>query len=267
VLAKFFNLRYAKYKLLASDDWSEEEKKLLKQVSLKVHRYDGMFMDSGSRHYISVGLSAIRCIENALKKSRKINSIRSILDFPCGYGRVLRFLKAKFPGANITGGEINLKMLRFCSHEFGIDTMVSDVSFDKLSINHKFDLIWCGSLITHIDEESIRNLLKFFHRHLLPDGLCVMTTHGSFTADRIQAKEFDYGLTATEQKTLLSQYQETGFGYTGQELTPGDGISIVSPDRFELIVDSVVPWVEIDYEHRGWDNHQDVYVFSVKQIL
>jgi hypothetical protein len=33
VLSKFFDLRYAKYKLLASDDWSEEEKKLLKQIS------------------------------------------------------------------------------------------------------------------------------------------------------------------------------------------------------------------------------------------
>ena len=250
---------------MVSDDYSKDEKKLLKQVSLRVYRHDGMFRYSQAHHYISVGLSAIRCIENAIEKSKNKNTIQTILDFPCGYGRVLRFLKVKFPNAKITVGEVNTKMLDFCSHKFDVETILTDVNFEKLSTNKKFDLIWCGSLITHLNEEAIKKLLKFFHTHLSPNGLCVITTHGTFTADGIQTEKFNYGLTVKEQQQLLDQFYKTGFGYVGQEITPGDGISIVSRDRFASIVDSAAPWIEIFYKTCGWDNHQDVYSFLIKK--
>ena len=60
--------------------------------------YDG-------KHYYKVGLSAIRCINEALKLAG-LTKVGSILDLPCGSGRVLRFLVHQFPEAEITGCEL-----------------------------------------------------------------------------------------------------------------------------------------------------------------
>jgi SAM-dependent methyltransferase len=263
-LYKSFDMRWSWLKLLFSGNCSKEDKKLLKKVSLAVYRYDGMYVYSKADHYISVGLSAIHSIESALEEAGKNEPIQTILDFSCGYGRVLRFLKVKFPNANITAAEINIKMLDFCGHRFNVDTMVSNVDFEKISSNKKFELIWCGSLVTHINEASIKKLLKFFNSQLASNGMCVITTHGSYTAERIQSKNFNYGLTLKEQQQLLDQFYKTGFGFIGREKSPEYGISIISHEYFSAITAAVVPWVEVFYEKCGWDNHQDVYGFKIK---
>ncbi|MEF9426794.1 MAG: class I SAM-dependent methyltransferase, partial [Candidatus Mariimomonas ferrooxydans] len=97
-----------------------------------------------------------------------VEVIRSILDFPCGYGRVLRFLRARFADADITISEINPVALDFCKREFSVKSVILDKDFSKLSLTCKLDLIWCGSLITHLDEKAATDLLKFFHDILSP---------------------------------------------------------------------------------------------------
>ena len=74
-------------------------------------------------------------------------------------------------------------MLDFCQRAFSAKTVRSDIDFNKLSLPGKYDLIWCGSLVTHLDELAAINLLKFFHSHLSPDGLCIFTTHGQYSAN------------------------------------------------------------------------------------
>ena len=70
-------------------------------------------------HYLGTGMEAVRLIKNSLTLINKSSeSVKDILDFPCGYGRVLRHLKVGFPNANILGSEIsgfksgNLKILK-----------------------------------------------------------------------------------------------------------------------------------------------------------
>src|ERR1700751_191323 len=56
------DFRAAKRILLCSDALSGEEKALLDKVVLRLHPNDGMYVPSCAQHYISVGLSAVRCI-------------------------------------------------------------------------------------------------------------------------------------------------------------------------------------------------------------
>ena len=239
----------------------DTDKALLDKVSLRVHCNDGMYMPSGARHYLSVGLSAVRCIEKALEKSNRTNAVGSILDFPSGYGRVLRFLKAKFPKADITASEIDTSKLDFCKDVFSVKSVISDIDFSKLSLSGKFDLIWCGSLITHIDERATADLLKFFYNHLSPGGLCVFTTHGQLSVKWIEQKTQTYRLTASAQHQLLSQFYDKGYGYADKN-QHGYGISVVSHKRMLSIARNVGKWNEIYFQEREWDNHQDVYGFT-----
>src|SRR5215203_1048777 len=87
-LERVKDFRSAKRKLLSSSTTPANEKALLQKVSMEVHPNDGMY-GGNAVHYLGVGLSAIHCIELALAKLNGDKSIRKILDFPCGYGRVL----------------------------------------------------------------------------------------------------------------------------------------------------------------------------------
>jgi hypothetical protein len=77
----------ARKSLLTSPDLGPEGKRWLDQVSLKVHSDDQMYVASAARQYLTVGLSALRCVDQALKISRT-KAVRTILDLPCGHGRV-----------------------------------------------------------------------------------------------------------------------------------------------------------------------------------
>lgn len=117
--------------LLTSLSLGQEEKDLLGKVSLKVDVSDGMYIPGGEEHYLSVGLSAMRIIDQGMRASGRTEPVRKILDFPCGYGRALRFLRARYPEAEIFGSEFNSRALSFCQSEFRVSPIESHVDLEK----------------------------------------------------------------------------------------------------------------------------------------
>jgi SAM-dependent methyltransferase len=251
----------ARQQLLANSGLTEKEKILLKNVSLLVHRHDDMFMKN-EIHYLMVGLESIRCIDHALHKSSANKDIRSILDFPCGYGRELRFLKCRFPDTDISGSEIIPEALDFGKKVFSIKTFISTANFADLRVPEKFDLIWCGSLITHKNETAITNLLKFFHDHLLPDGLCLFTAQGRTSVELIKRKTNTYNLPESKLDKLMAQFNETGFGYVDYDGLVDYGVSLISHDYMTTLAQKAGDWKESFFAEHGWDNHQDVHAYK-----
>jgi SAM-dependent methyltransferase len=251
-------LRAAKTKLLNSDALRGNEKALVGKVSCRVHFNDGMYLISPPDEYLAAGISAVRCIEHVLAQSAGHRDVRTILDFACGYGRVLRFLKPRFPVAGITASDINPEALDFCRSAFSVKTVSSNVDFTRLLVAGRFDLIWCGSLITHIDENAAARLLRFFHDHLSPGGVCIFTTHGNRAAEKMPK----YGLSETAQRQVLSQFRTTGYGYADYPGQRGNGISLVSHKCMAAIARTAGEWNQTAFLDHGWHNLQDVYGFA-----
>jgi SAM-dependent methyltransferase len=248
---------------LRSDALSDDEKILLGRVSLSVHPEDGMYVRSAAQHYLRVGLSAVRVIDEAMRTTTGGREVRTVLDWPCGYGRVLRFLRAWFPAAEIVAAEIDTAALDFVRRAFAARPVRSDTDLKRLSLSDRFDLIWCGSLLTHLPEEATADLLRFFHDHLAPHGLCVVTTHGRLSADWLRSKTQTYGLTERAQQSVLTQFQAKGYGhaaYGGQRVY---GVSLVSRERMLALAAAAGSWNEAWYAEHGWDHHQDVYCFTL----
>jgi hypothetical protein len=174
-------------------------------------------------------------------------------------------LKVKFPDSAIVGGEINADALDFCKRTFSIETFVSERDFERLAFPRKFDFIWCGSLVTHIDEKSTAGLLGFFSRHLLDGGSCVFTTHGERIAKRIQSEE-DWFLNITPQgkEQILRTYRQSGYGFANYRGRCDAGISVTSPSRILQIATSVGTWKQTLYLENGW-HCQDVYALTKLQ--
>jgi SAM-dependent methyltransferase len=207
-------------------------------------------------HYFGVGVSALQCIRLAILAAGK-EEIRNILDLPCGHGRVLRMLRAVFNDARIVACDLDTDGVDFCAKAFDAIPVYSKESPDEIEIDGQFDLIWCGSLLIHLDSNRWPGFLRLFSRLLAPGGILVFTTQGRCAAARILKENF-YGITPEQTTQVVEAYHKTGFGYHDYDWMPGYGVSL-----------SALPWVlttvqkqsdlrVIALQEQGWDNHQDV---------
>lgn len=233
---------------------------LVRRVSSRVSPRDEMYRgDLG--HYLSVGLSAIRCLEAALAAAGA-GDPATILDLPCGYGRVMRYLVVRFPRALITGCEIDPHALDHCAREFGAGPVSSSRDLRGLTLPASYDLIWCGSLLTHLDESRSIDLLRLLANHLNPGGILVFTTHGELVAQRIAADPASYRLALADRDRVLARRRDTGHTYWDHPDRPDHGVSISSDAWVRASVARLAsPLHELFFRPRGWDDHQDVFAY------
>ena len=74
-------------------------------------------------------------------------------------------------------------------------------------------MIWCGSLLTHVDASKSIGFVKVFEALLAPGGVAVFTTYGRFTAEALRKRENTLSLEDEQIEGLLRDYDSTGFGY------------------------------------------------------
>jgi SAM-dependent methyltransferase len=257
VRALAFRTEAQRRRLLGDQTLAATERELLRQVESRISPRDTMYAGDGA-HYFKVGLSAMRVVEDALRRAN-LTKVGRILDLPCGHGRVLRFLARRFPRAVVTACDLDRDGVDFCARVFGARPVYSRIDLDALSFDAPFDLVWCGSLITHLDAHATRALLRLFARHLAPGGLLLFSAHGDFVARRMPSGEFDYMLTPAQVETITRRYAETGFGYEDYAGEGGYGVALTSPAWIRARVAEVGGLKEVYFGERAWDAHHDVF--------
>src|SRR5436190_9999797 len=95
---------------------------------------DAMFDRNHPAYYYKAGKSALNCIRLSLSAANKA-SISSILDLPCGHGRVLRYLQAEFPQAKITACDLDQDAVDFCAKTFECRGIYSQRNLSKLALD------------------------------------------------------------------------------------------------------------------------------------
>lgn len=211
--------------------------------------------DTDGAHYAKVGRSALDAIERGLKDAgRSFDDVQSCLDMPCGYGRVLRLLAQEIPGDRITACDINEEAIAFCAAEFGATPLRSTPDLDGTRFG-SYDLIWCGSLVTHIVEPRVEQLLRRFAEALVPGGVAIVTIHREPPTSGPWARLHD------EIATALAERGHFHVPYEGSEHEYGHAWHTTEfiSERFAAVSDGAVQLVS--QMPRGWDDHQDVLVF------
>jgi SAM-dependent methyltransferase len=220
---------------------------------------DTMRVKGQEAQYAQVGLSALKCIRMAMLAAQK-EEFQNILDFPCGHGRVLRVLKAAFPQARFTACDLDGDGVDFCASKLGAVPVYSAEEPEQIPLRDSFDLIWCGSLLTHLDHPRWLAFLKFFASILSPGGLLLFTTHGRLSVRWIETNHFTFSL--RDIPAILKQYHTTGFGYEAYSAhaVQNYGTSISSP---AWVIQQLmkVPQLRLaSFTEEGWNHHQDVIV-------
>jgi SAM-dependent methyltransferase len=181
---------------------------------------------------------------------------RTILDLPCGYGRVLRALKAAFPSAELTACDINRDGVDFCAETFGATPVYAQPPA-VVPIEGKFDLIWCGSLLTHLDADVWTEYLELFDSLLADDGVLVFTVAGRYVAELTRNGEHS-ALTEDLARGLLDDFDRQGFGYREFPGYDGYGLARALPSWVCAELEKLPRLQLLTYTERGWDRRQDV---------
>ena len=219
------------------------------------------------RHYVSVGLSALQAIEAALDGSVP----SSILDLPSGFGRVTRTLRARFPQAAITACDLDAEGVRFCAERLGVRAAVSVPDFRDLRLGDTYDLIWVGSLITHLPAHTIGHFLAAMRRHMTQRSTLIISSHGPHILSDFRERG-NYGLSPERAGALIADFERTGFGYgdygSGERQDAIYGVSLTN-ESYGISVASEA-WLRAAlarcgllahaYSPRAWDDHHDLVV-------
>ena len=118
-------------------------------------------LGGGRKQYFELGEEAAQIIQDIIR-AVGAGDPGTILDYACGHGRVLRMLKAAFPEARLTAGDIDHGAVNFCVDTFGAEPVYSSMQSHGIPPESEFDLIWCGSLLTHLDAERFVGFLELF---------------------------------------------------------------------------------------------------------
>jgi len=216
-----------------------------------------MFNPDQPEAYFTTGESALQCIRLAMHAVGK-GSVSDVLDFPCGHGRVLRALRDAFPEAGLTACDIDRDGVDFCVETFGATGAYSADDLSTVELPGNFDLIWVGSLFTHLPDIKWWAVLDFLAERLAPNGLLVFTTHGAWCAQQIREKKSPLGGARKGHLSMLRGYEATGFGFAGFKQMETYGNSLTSPAAVVERVKAVDGLRLVLYLERGWGQFQDV---------
>ncbi|WP_240687124.1 class I SAM-dependent methyltransferase [Amycolatopsis suaedae] len=220
-------------------------------------------LDGPLERYLDVSAGALRTVLAALQLTGHAEPKR-VLDFGCGYGRVQRALRAAFPAAQLYACDVDPAAVAHCAAAFGAVPVAGSADVDQIEQVTDIDLVWCGSVLTHLDVAGWTGVLRYFGRALAPGGVAVVTTHGRRMAYRAE-QDKNYGLEPRVIDRVLAAYHACGFGYADYSFQPGYGISITSPS-WAIARALETPGLRLaGYDEAAWDNHQDVMVL-VKDV-
>jgi SAM-dependent methyltransferase len=224
-------------------------------IDRSIHPNDDMY-NTGPEWYWGVGESAIDCIVSALLASPTA-AVNSCLDFGCGYGRVARHLRAFFPAAKLYVTDVNEEAAQYCATTFGGEVIVAAPDPAQAHVPVAVDLVWVGSVFTHIDIGRMADALDRLLRAVNPTGVVVATTNGRRCLEMAKSRLYiDRG----KWERIVAQYNSSGAGYQSYGRPDwGDwGVSLTSPGRIAELTDARMTL----YQEGGWANHQDLVAWS-----
>lgn len=131
-------------------------------LSLEIHPDDQMLLHSLQHHQdASIALSQYFSISiQQFNTARQIMTAcfgedlgeLKVLDFACGYGRLLRLLSLVIPPSHLRAAEIQPDALDFVGQNFGVQGILSSADPQDFDTEERFDFIWVASLFSHLPD-------------------------------------------------------------------------------------------------------------------
>lgn len=149
------------------------------------------------KFYYEDGLETAQWIKNEVSEYMSLQS-KSILDWGCGPGRVIRHLPTVFGnGCRYFGTDYNAEYVDWCAENLaGITFKKNGVYPPLLFDDSAMDLIYGISIFTHLSEDGHYKWIAELTRVAKPGGIIFITTHGNVTKQNLlpdEVRKFEEG--------------------------------------------------------------------------
>jgi len=230
------------------------------RTSTAIAPWDRSFT-GGLETYLHAGQSALWNIARALAGAG-MAAPSAILDLPCGTGRVTRSLRAAWPAAELVAADVSDPAISFCARHFAAAPWRLDdyVRLDASLHQGRYDLIWCGALLSQMLPERTSSCLSSLLALLAPNGVLVAGYHGRDSARRMQSSD-DPGV-----QGLAGSLAERGFGFHARQDGSGLGLAVLSPQWLAAAVTAHRGAMLLSLTERGWLDHLDVVAVMRKDV-
>jgi len=139
-----------------------------------------------------------------------------VLDYGCGWGRLIRLLYKYVPYENIYGVDPWNKSIDLCK-QYGVkaNLAICDYVPDKLPFEQKLDLIFAFSVFTHLSEKTAKAVLATLRMYIQEDGILAITIRP------IEYWMFHQG--GRFKSEMYQMQEEKGFAFIPHQRAPIDG--------------------------------------------
>lgn len=223
-----------------------------------VHRNDLMYLrgqPQAAEHYQAVGRQAAEFID----KHHRLVEAEAVLDFGCGHGRVARELAKRVRPGRLSVCDIDQEAVSFCAWNFRASPVLATPDPASLVLGD-YDVIWMGSVLTHLAREPATRLLIRLTEALLPGGLLAFTTHGlraERDADELAARS------DMQVADIRQELDATGWAYRKYPHYSSDyGLAWTRDSAIENVVSGLpVALTLVDHVADAWGEWQDLWAF------
>jgi SAM-dependent methyltransferase len=231
----------------------------------RIHVDDQMLASDAAdrvRHYLDDACDALANLEASLIAcGMRWNEVTSCLDLPSGYGRVTRWLAQRLPPHAITAADVDRQAVRFCAAEFGVRPLVAPRDVRALRLPPVYDLVFTGSLLTHLPAAHGLLLVAALVRGLAPGGVLVLTTQGASCLRHLDIYGAHFARAECHYRDGLAVEGVAYLDYPGRR---GYGVTLHAESAFrQALLDGFGATVTLArFAPRGWDRHQDVWTLQ-----
>lgn len=103
---------------------------------------------------------------------------KRLLEYGCGIGRNISYLRAAFPQATIIGSDISSASLEIASKENpGVDFFTEQAAIDA---GDPYEVIFIAGVFHHIPVKERADVMKTLYQRLTPGGTVVIFEHNPF---------------------------------------------------------------------------------------
>lgn len=246
-----------------------KEFKVSDRLELRIARNDLMFLYSllhlgqyhkAYHHYLSAGLNAYKLV-NTLVSARngEWKQVNSFLDFASGYGRLTRFMTLQLPASAIWVSDIKPNAVEWQKEIFGVQGFPSSYEPETLEPGRKFDLIYVGSLFSHLPEDLFHRWLRRLYEWLSDTGMLIFTVHDISLWQGPNPPEFIFH----------AQSEDTRFHAIDDHIADDEayGVSYTAESFVASAIERLPGSPAYRRFPRGLALHQDVYTISKNNLL